>query len=445
MKKLTRISVLVFVVILLIASLASCGGTTDYAGELKLDMNSSTAKEEVTVKLYIDGDTTHFNVPDSVIPGGVLKARYLAINTPESTGKIEEWGKHASNFTKEKLKGAESIIIESDTDDGKWNADSTGGRYLVWVWYRNSADEEYRNLNVEILQNGLAIASSATSNRYGTICVKARDQAAAQKLCMHSGEKDPNFFYGQAQPVTIKELRTNMEAYADSKVAFEGVVTSNDGNNGVYVESYDEETGRSYGIYVYYSATVLGSVKKMLEFGNLVQVVGSVTDFQGSWQVSGLIYDARDKANPYQMKKLGEGYEIPYTEIEIGEFVDGKETVMVGGEDGEAVEFLVSDLLLGTTVSMKDLYVYDAYMTESETDSNGSLSLYCKIGDKRVTVRTNPFVDSNGELIPTEHFLNKTIDVKGVVDLYSRTNPNGETVVSYQIAVFLLENITIQD
>ena len=108
----------------------------DYAAQLKLNMNSSTLKQEVTVKTYVDGDTVHFHVPETVMPGGVLKARFLAVNTPESTGKIEEYGKAASNFTKEKLQNAVSIILESDNDS--WNADSTGGRYLVWVWYKTA-------------------------------------------------------------------------------------------------------------------------------------------------------------------------------------------------------------------------------------------------------------------------------------------------------------------
>ena len=71
----------------------------DYASQVKLNMGSETAKQEVTVKTFIDGDTTHFNVPTDVSDNGVLKARYLAINTPESTGKIEEYGKKASAFT----------------------------------------------------------------------------------------------------------------------------------------------------------------------------------------------------------------------------------------------------------------------------------------------------------------------------------------------------------
>ena len=102
----------------------------DYVSQLKLDMNSSTKKQEVTVKNYVDGDTTHFNVPKSVSETGVLKARYLAINTPESTGKIEDYGHTASRFTKAKLKSAVSIIVESD--DNKWNI-AEAGTYDVKV------------------------------------------------------------------------------------------------------------------------------------------------------------------------------------------------------------------------------------------------------------------------------------------------------------------------
>ena len=142
MKKFYRVFTLCLVGALLLGALISCRGGEeqseggpgehiDYAASVTLDMSSETVKQEVTVKAYVDGDTTHFHIPESVIEGGVLKARYLAVNTPESTGKIEEWGKAASNYTKEKLQSAASILIESD--DSKWNLDSTGGRYLVWV------------------------------------------------------------------------------------------------------------------------------------------------------------------------------------------------------------------------------------------------------------------------------------------------------------------------
>ena len=121
----------------------------DYAGSLTLDLNSETVKEKVTVKAFVDGDTTHFNASTSFSAGGLLKARYLAVNTPESTGKIEEYGKAASNFTRQRLENAAEILVESE--DGNWNADSTGDRYLVWVWYKNPDSATWRTLNVELL------------------------------------------------------------------------------------------------------------------------------------------------------------------------------------------------------------------------------------------------------------------------------------------------------
>ena len=74
----------------------------DYASELKLDTTTSRARTEATVKLHIDGDTVHFSVPNGVGIDGVLKARFLGVDTPESTGKVQPWGKTASNYTKEK-------------------------------------------------------------------------------------------------------------------------------------------------------------------------------------------------------------------------------------------------------------------------------------------------------------------------------------------------------
>ena len=160
----------------------------DYAAQAKFNRGSGKLYAEVKVheekygdKItygYVDGDTTHFDVPASVanvIGSDVLKARYLAINTPESTGEVEPWGKKASNYTREALEKAVSIIIESDTST--WNADSSGGRYLVWVWYKTAEMTDYRNLNIEILQQGLAFGSNTGGNTYGTIAMNALNQA----------------------------------------------------------------------------------------------------------------------------------------------------------------------------------------------------------------------------------------------------------------------------
>jgi ethanolamine utilization protein EutP (predicted NTPase)/endonuclease YncB( thermonuclease family) len=305
----------------------------DYAAEVKLDMNSDTFKHMVTVKAFIDGDTTHFNVPTSVIETGVIKARYLAINTPESTGKIEEWGKTAAAFTKEKLSKATSIIIESDTET--LNADSTGDRYMLWIWYKTAESDEYRNLNIEILQNGLAIASNSANNRYGETCMAAIAQARVEKLCVYSGVKDPNFYYGESVELTLKELRCNIESYNGMKVAFNAIVTQ-DHDNAVYVESYDEETDVWYGMYIYYGFNMNGDALEILSVGNEVRIVGTVSYYEtgNTYQVSGLSYRMMKPDDPSNIQKLSEGHEPVYLPTSPERYANGKvDVTLTDSED----------------------------------------------------------------------------------------------------------------
>ena len=425
-----KLSVLLLLVFAVISCLAACGGGKDYVSELKLDMSTDSLKQEVTVYKNIDGDTTHFKfkdsskLPEAAKEDGYFKARYMAINTPESTGKIEEWGRRASDFTKNALNNAESIIIESD--DGNWNPDSTGSRFMVWVWYRTSADAEYRNLNLEILQNGLAVQSNAADNRYGDICMKAFNQAREEKLYVHSGEKDPDFFYGEAVRMTLKELRLSINDYIATTVAVEGVVTCNDGNNGVYIESYDEETERYYGVYVYYSANPSYGIKPMLDIGNLVRVVGKISDFDpDNPQISGLVYNARDPENEFQMKKLGEGKNGAYTEISADTFVNATEKVSVGDEE---VEMRLAHLMLGTTVSMKNLKVKSV----KPAQSSDALTIYCEVDGIEVQVHAPAMYDEYGQPITEEQFLGKTFDIRGVVDVFYNV---------YQIEFYSLSNL----
>ena len=403
----------------------------DYAGSVGLNMSSPTVKAEATVKSFVDGDTVHFYVSNDVMPDGVLKARFLAINTPESTGKIEEYGKAASNFTKEKLSAATSIILESETD--YWDPDSTGSRYLVWVWYKTEGDTEYRNLNVEILQNGLARANNTGGNQYGTVCVSALDQAKREKLNLYSGPKDPAFYYGEAIELTLRELRTNIESYGGMKVAFNGIVTVDSGTQGVYVEDYDEETGLYYGMYIYYGHGLSGSGLEILSVGNEVRIVGSVQYYEGggTWQVSDMNYRLMKPDDPDNIQKLGEGCSASYVLTDPDTFVNGMVTVET--EEGTA-EVPYASMVMGTTVEMKNLQVKDVITTDNEDSSSfGAMTLICEADGVTVSVRTAVFVDENGNLITEDAFLGKTIDVKGIVDLFNGT---------YQIKVFAMNNIT---
>jgi len=404
--------------------------SVDFAGQLRLNMASESIKTEATVKTFVDGDTTHFHVPADVAESGVLRARYLAVNTPEITGKVEEYGKKAAAFTKERLMNAESIILESD--DGKWNLDSTGSRHLVWVWYKAAGESDYRCLNLELLQNGLAIANSTANNRYGSTCMAALNQAKAEKLYLYSGQKDPDFYYGEAIEMTLRELRTNVEDYNGMKVAFNGVVTMNR-DQSVYVETLDPETGLYYGMSVYYGYGMSGAGLDILAVGNEVRIVGTLQYYEagGTWQVSGLTYRMMKPNDPGNIQKISEGHSAAYAPVDAQTF-NGQVTVETA-EGSKA--FPWAQLAVGTSVSMTGLTVTEAVTTLVEdSTSYGAITMTCTSGSETVTIRTEPFYE-NGVLIPQERYVGKTIAVKGVVDFYDG---------AYQIRVLTPDFLTIE-
>ena len=417
--------------IFLSMSFVWAGPARDYASEVKLNMASETLKIKVSVHSFVDGDTTHFNVPESIVESGILKARYLAINTPESTGKIEEWGKKASKFTREKLSQATSIIIESD--DGNLNVDSTGGRYLVWVWYRTSETEEYRNLNIEILQNGLAIASSTANNRYGNVAMAALNYAKEQKLNIYSGQPDPDFYYGDAVELTLKELRCNMEKYDGIKVAFEGVITKNDGGS-VYMEDYDPDTGLYYGISVFYGYNLPGKGLEILSVGNRSRIVGTVQYYEAGevYQVAGLSYRQMKPKDPGNIQKISDGHQGAYTLTDAWTFLNRK--VVVEDDTGNR-EYDYAYLALGTTIEMHNLKVRSIKTEDDPASSSfGAMTMDCEVDGVEIRVRTDVLIDSSRNIITADAYLGKVIDVRGLVDYH-----NGR----YQIKVLTSGDITI--
>lgn len=106
------------------------------------NINVKAEKLEVTLNKCVDGDTAWFNLDNDTI-----KARFLAIDTPESTNEIEPYGKEASEFTCNILKNANKIEIEYDPNSDKLDKYD---RHLVWVFVD---DKLLQNI---IIQNGLA-------------------------------------------------------------------------------------------------------------------------------------------------------------------------------------------------------------------------------------------------------------------------------------------------
>ncbi len=456
----------------LLPALAGCSLTkkkndhvsVDYVSQLHLDLTSTTKKLEVTVLRYIDGDTTHFDpVTNSTITHydpsefsatteNYIKARYLAVNTPESTGDIEKWGKTASLFTQDKLSHAQKIIIESDDD--KWNIDSTGDRYTLWIWYLPQGETEYRNLNIELLQYGYGRASSIADSRYEEIANNAIVQAQEEQLRVWSpaDTKDVNFFEGDAANIDLRELRFHAEDYEQKTVRVEGTVVAVFSNT-AYIEDYDDETGVSYGFAVYYGFKT-GKISEILRtVGNRVSVYGTVTEFGETYQISGVSYDIMDKDAPTNTQLLSEKTEeVPFKLTEAKDIVEAGRTVkatysVYDEELGESVEkpFEIDarEALMSTSVTVANLRVISMHTTETGGNSDGAISITCEATDgTRITVRTQKLYKADGKTLYTEADIQTLLDagngritVKGIVDKFTL---NG---LSYQVAVHKFENI----
>ena len=104
-------------------------------------VNVDAQKLEVTLDKCVDGDTAWFYLDNEEI-----KARFLAIDTPESTTKKEAFGKEASDFTCDLLKNANKIEIEYDDNSDKLDKYN---RHLVWVFVDDNLLQDL------IIKNGL--------------------------------------------------------------------------------------------------------------------------------------------------------------------------------------------------------------------------------------------------------------------------------------------------
>ena len=164
----------------------------------------------VTLRSNTDGDTARFYVGATNIA-----VRFLGINTPESTGKIQPWGKAASEFTKAKLTSAEAIVLINDRDVFGVT-DSSGNRYLGFVWYKPFNSDKYRLLNLELVEmaytENLMFDRSSICDYYDAF-QRAGAHAEATGARIY-GESDPSFDYsGQVYDISVRFAR---EAYGET-------------------------------------------------------------------------------------------------------------------------------------------------------------------------------------------------------------------------------------
>lgn len=298
LRKFKGIVSLVLVLFLAFA-LVACGDGGEeeyvpYEGTLQTDTLKLTEEFEgksfvnqsigrVTLRKNVDGDTAHF-VDD--VSGEWFTARFLCVNTPESTIRIDPWGKEASKWVGGILSSATEIVLESKEIGSPAEKDTTNKRYLAYVWYKTANNADFRLLNLEIVEMGYSrFTDDYTKVKYGTYFNDANNNSYSLKI-KEFGELDPNYDYsGKTVEVTLTEIKENFANYESGtflKVVARVVRLSGDN---LYLqdltENSDDVTGESSLASIYLYAGNGSSLARYLAPGDVIsfecQVVNNDT------------------------------------------------------------------------------------------------------------------------------------------------------------------------
>ena len=385
----------------------------DYVAKTKLDQEVTESSSffgadgiaYATVVRCVDGDTADF------LTGGVeFRARFLGVDTPESTGDVQVWGKTASLFTANKLNNAYKVVVQ--TNGGPAQKDTTGSRYLTYVWYQPTEGADFRLINLELVQEGLSYGKSSTASRYADVLTLAQVQAVRNKLRIFGDDIDENFYYGDALKTTIKEIYENIDELVEKhvKVKFDCVVARTNGQD-VYVQEYDAETDDVYSIMLY---TGFNLNTNKLNEGYNVSVCGVISLYNGLPQISGMV-DIRGNSDSLKVYSVGNEIIVtPITPAELNE------------------ELTYSSLR--KLVKLDNIVVESVYTTNNGGSSDGAMTITGKVNGQTVTVRTDVLYDANKDLVTASYVENKTINVIGLLEEY-----NNKT----QIKVINVNDITI--
>jgi len=128
-----------------------------------------------TVVRIVDGDTAVFRLKD----GTREKVRFIGVDTPESTTKIEPYGKAASAYTAKKLKVGSKVYLEKDVEPR-----DRYGRLLAYVWLAKPSAITQSEVRAKLFNAKLVIDGYAQqmtippnvkyANYFGTFADEAR-------------------------------------------------------------------------------------------------------------------------------------------------------------------------------------------------------------------------------------------------------------------------------
>ncbi|MDD2433795.1 MAG: thermonuclease family protein [Bacilli bacterium] len=311
---------------------------------------------EVSLLGCVDGDTANFRTLNK----HNVTIRFLGIDTPESTALVQPWGKAASDFTCKALMGAHSIVIEAEVAVSGF-LDSTGSRYLAWVWYQSSETSDYRNLNLELVEQAYTKDYTATGSAYYSYFRLASDNARHSGRRVY-GEDDPNYDATPiGVPVTAYEVVHNYDAYGPSAtlVKITGLVVAKSAYS-VYIRdvvpTINENGEEEYaGLYVYggYSSDLTAFAK----VGRIISFYGRPTKYNGAIQIS----DVKTKSTgDYAYTIISSDNEITQIPLDLskdltsyyGQFVTTNVLVEQVVKSEDSIAFTVYGKLEGTDITV---------------------------------------------------------------------------------------------
>lgn len=425
----------------------------DYVAQVKLSQDYQ-GKDflthgigQVDLKQKIDGDTAHFYPHGTT--RNLIKARYNCIDTPESTGTIEAYGFGASDRNGELLSTAKTIVLSTDPADqgDKGNipvTDSTGGRYLTYIWVsekENCPFDELRLVNLTLVQEGWSKQKGASEKQFANAFLMANQQAMQRKLNVWSGVDDPDERYqkakGEAKEVTLKNIVEGINSLGEpfdwvgAKATFEATVAATGPDNGACYLN-DDIDGKRYGIYVFTQYKVL---QPLTVIGNRVKITGLVASFGGDEESGeeGTLQLVDAKYSPFQQ----EG------DVELIERGDGTYQELTG-----SVNDLAKEDNINVICSLQGLTCYGGKaVQDTATKTAYAFTLYCRdAAGSEINIRIDdsmaiyPGEQPGGDPTKTrvqkvDYFKSATsIDVKGaMVTYYGR----------YQIKLCERQGITV--
>ena len=397
--KLKRIIAGIFGAILSIATLASCNNNNgptfiDYVHEDKnIRLVQDYKKEDgsnrdfytdgisqVTLFTPIDGDTAHFKMVD-YSNSDIIKSRFYGVDTPESTGKVEMWGHTASEFTKNKLRAAKTIVVSSTSlsEYKAPEADSTGSRYLSMIWISDVENAPYNELvllNLWLVQEGLSYVKNVDEfPSFSDTFYAAEEQARANKLCLFSPDKEEYFNDGDYEVTSLLDIKKAVlnsingsgepNPFDNAKVRVRGTIAGYT-NNILYLQAAfeDENTGKvEYaGVNIFTGMSSISSkyqkINTFIELSALAQDSENfgfqLTDVHGG-------FPKLSTDDPNDVKILYTPSEIP-DEYKITTF------------DRSASSLAKAQDILFSPVNCTD----DIVVTGGYKGSSGDITLYCK-------------------------------------------------------------------